>query len=306
MHPWEIVQSLEDKPEEVLSSLKPDDPFWTGASYAIDPFVGIIVRLPLRNPPVFGRGVPSPIFDKIAKQIISGNVRGDELVRVIEAFSRACTRDEWVSWYLPILRGELVLPISLTLYNKYAPHRIQPPALNKPKPISLDACPARFFVQPQYDGLCFWFVNTKDEPTDIRGYDDSIRRVRNLFIEQNLARMGNNHNLDIVITGYMTDREFLVEDLLTRDQFTRETITPSLERRLLAATQLGLPLVQMSDEFSGKGRLPETFWQELRLIQQQGYKTVLIRDLDGKYPFREQADGVIQRNKFAKLIRESA
>lgn len=307
MKPWEILDRLsQEDPEVALKSLKPDDPFWLGASYAIDPFVGMIVRRPMWDPRSYGEGVSLDLFEKIAKAILDGKLVGDQLAIILERFSRAATEPEWTRWYRPILKGELILPFGLDLYNKYAPERLQPPALNKPKAVALEAKkPDRYFVQPLYEGFVFWLVQSKTEPIEVRGYDGSIRRISHSGVEARLGELAHKTPMDIVLTGFLNGDEYLVEDLLTRDQFTRESAVTSLKDRLMAAVRLGLPVVQMSDEFSGKDLPSAQFWKELHLINQQGFKSVVFRDLDGKYPFRVQADTKLSPAKFAKAIKET-
>lgn len=306
MKPWEIAERLVADQDDLLLKIPDNDPFWIGASYAIDPFVGQIVKLPLRDPPIHGRGLPAEIFDKIVEQILNGNLHGDQLVMMIENLSKACTPEEWALWYKLILKGDLILPIGLSTWNKYAPHRIQPPSFNKPKAFILSnysQLPQRFFIQPVYDGFCWWFVNTMEDVFEIRGYDAEVARIKDAVIEEKMVVLGRQHRLDVVIIGYREGHLFLVEDLLTRNQFTKEGMTPPLEKRLLAAASLGLPLVQMSDEFNNQ-EPSETFWRELALIHDQGYKSVMFRDLDGRYPFRDQSDYKVSNKEFAKMIRE--
>src|SRR4051812_37147727 len=101
----------------------------------MDPFVGIIVRLPMRRDPTeFGQGLKPPVFDKIVKAILDNQITGDKLVHTIEALSKTCQEDEWLFWYKRILQGELDVPIDLATFNQYCPDQFQipPPTLNIP------------------------------------------------------------------------------------------------------------------------------------------------------------------------------
>lgn len=300
MQPWEILDSLGDEPESVLKTLGQDDPFWFGASYAVDPFVGMIVRLTLSNPRHYGGGVSGAVFDKLVQVILAGELRGDQLALMVERFSTACTEPEWTRWYRPIFEGDLVLPFGLDLFNKYAGERIGSPALNKPRSVDpAGALAKRFFIQPAYPVSCFWLVNSEATPIEVRGYDEQVRRIKHASTEDLLVELARQRPMDVVLFGYLDD-QFLVEDILTRDQFTRESVAYPLQRRLLAAAKLGLPLVQMSDELTG---LDEAFWNELGLIFEQGYKGALIRDLDASYPFQVQPDIKVTASRFGKLVK---
>lgn len=301
MKPWEIVERISTikNHAEILKSLSENDPFWVGASYAIDPFVGMIVRLPLkRNPINYGMGVHPSTFDKIVKAILSGELTGDKLVLTIEALSRACQEDEWVLWYKKILQGELDIPVNFLEFNKYCPdnYKIPLPALNKPKNItSIKDFPKRFFLQPLFPfNKAFWFIDSKCHPIEIRGYDTNIHRIRDSVVEKLLADFGRLGPIDIVLFGYMTNGSFMSDDILTRDNFTSETGIYQLYKRLNILQKLGIPITEHSPIITIDKM--DMFFQELDLIFQQGFKGAILRDADGYYPFRKQCDFLIEPN----------
>lgn len=298
MTPWEIVEHLanSDKPDEILSTLSEGDPFWIGASYAIDPFVGIIVRLPLRRDPnQYGAGVNPITFDKLAKSIIDGHLTGDKLILTVEALSRACREDEWVFWYKRILQGDMDIPVSLEIFNKFCPdnYRIPPPALSKPKGLlSITDIPKRFCLQPIYPfERVFWLIDSRHQPMEIRCYNSSIRRVRDLDVEELIAAFGMSKPMDIVLMGYMTRGGFIADDILTREQFTAEAGGFPLHKRLAGLNHFGIPLAQVSPPINSSDT--DGFYKELGLILEQGYKGAILRDLDANYPFHKQPDFTI-------------
>jgi hypothetical protein len=300
MKPWEIAEHLTAAidPEVVLKELKQTDPFWIGASYAVDPFVGVIYKLPLTDPRHHEQGLHPDMFDRVVRAILSGEIRGDRLAQTIEMVSRACTNDEWVRWYRPILEGKLDLKLPLALFNKYAPIPIAPPALNKPRTLTpagtADVKP--FFLQPAYDGRCFWLLDSRTALIDVRGYDEKIVRVRDPNIEKSLLELGKAKPVDVVIFGYLGGN-FVVDDLVTRDQFSRESSVYPLRQRLEAAERLGLPLVQRSETMTV---FDDTFMKELGLIFEQKFKAALVRDLDAPYPFRTQPDWKLSTKSWIK------
>lgn len=303
MTPWELAERLAHEDQEViLAELAPDDAFWVGASFAVDPFVGIIYRLPLRDPPRYGSGVSPQVFDKLARYILDGKLTGDPLAMAIEQFSVHCREAEWSRWYRRILKGELNLRLPLALFNRYAPDqfRVPPPVLNRPKPIaSLADLPKRFVLTPDYGERTFWLINSKVDPIEICGYDAQIRRYENRAIAIKLADFARKHAVDIVLTGFVQGEEFLAEDILTREQFTQESGAHPLHRRAVGIVKLGLPIVQMTDLL-----VPDQmslFYHELNLILEQRYEGAIVRDLDANYPFRIQPDRLIRPSIKATL-----
>lgn len=295
MTPWELVERIKADGEAVLAELRPDDPFWVGASYAIDPFVGVIVQLPLNDPPIFGHGIDPQIFDKLARSILNSDLKGDPLVMVLEKFSRSCRPEEWTRWYRPIFEGRLDLGISLAAFNQNCPDacRVPPPALNQPRPIdTLDDLPERFVLQPFYPyERCFWMLNSKLSPPEISGYDQEVRRLQNPEVEAVLAEFAKTTPVDVVLTGFLAPDAFLVEDILTRDQFTRESGVHPLAYRLGALTKLRLRMVQVTDQLTRNNLDP--FYRELNLLFEQRFEGAIVRDLDAHYPFRVQSDLLI-------------
>jgi hypothetical protein len=292
--PWEIVECLHatENPLEILGSLDQADPFWCGASYAIDPFVGIIVRLPLRrDPQQYGNGIHPETFERLVKPILDGQLTGDRLVMGIEALSKYCREDEWVLWYKRILQGEMSIPICLDDFNEFCPdqYKIRPVRLHKPKNISsLSDLPSRFFIQPLYPTpRVFWMIDSTHTPIEIRCYDEKLRRVHNVEVEESLIEMARKQPMNIVLFGHMGQRGFIADDILTHDQFAQERGAPLLYRRLMGLAQLGIQTAQMSPLIT-----PQTidrFYKEFDLVLQQGFVGVIIRDLEGYYPFREKS-----------------
>jgi hypothetical protein len=294
MEPWELAEHIAAAMEQetILKGIRENDPFWVGASYAIDPFVGVIYQLPLYDPPRYERGLPAQTFDIVCKAILGGELRADNLAKAIEAMSRACRPDEWTKWYRPILEGGLDLKLPLTLYNKYAPVPISPPVLSKPKPLTPKQAagpglpPKHFFVQPELEGRCFWTLDSRTAKIDVRGYREDCTRIRDPQIEESLKDLGKKNPVDLVIFGYLSDG-FVCDDLVTRDQFIRESSLYPLQQRLDAAARLGLPIIQRSEILT---EFADPFFKELQLIFDQRHKSAIVRDLTAPYPFRAQTD----------------
>lgn len=295
MAPWEIIERL-SQDADTIKQLGNSDPFWLGASYAMDPFVGIIVRLPLRrDPKVYGDGVSPQIFEKIVDAILDGSLKGDSLVVAIEAFSKYCQEDEWLFWYKRILQGEMCIPLTLEQFNQHCPeaYRIAPPALSNPKPIKArEDLPDKFFLQPVYPmERVFWLIDSTHTPIEIRCYNEDCKRVHNQVVEEYLVEFARKQPMDIVLFGHQS-RHFVADDILTREQFTQEIGAHPLHRRLMGLAKLELPVAQMSPLLTP--HRVDKFYSELNLLLEQGFEGAILRDLDAHYPFRKQADVLIK------------
>lgn len=263
----------------------------------MDPFVGIIVRLPLkRDPTIYGQGLQPQVFDQIVKGIIDNRITGDRLADAVQALSKTCREEEWLFWYKRILQGELDVPIDLATFNQYCPDQFQipPPALNIPKPIKAAAdLPSRFFLQPDYaDERVFWLIDSTHNPIEIRCYDSKFRRVRNSPNEEILIEFARSQPMDVVLFGHQTRRGFVTTDILTREQFTAESGVYPFHHRLMALAKLELPTVQMSPFLTPRDS--DQFFKEFDLILQQGFDGAIIRDLDARYAFRVQPDLLVK------------
>jgi len=305
MEPWEIAERLTAATDQeiILKEIAPIHPFWIGATYAVDPFVGRIFKLPLTDPPRYERGLSAELFDRVVQAILTGELRGDRLAGAIEAMSRACTYEQWNKWYRPILEGNCDLRVPLDLFNKYAPIQVGLPALSRPKaltPASLEktSLPAEFFLQPAYENRCFWLLDSRTALIEVRGYADTGLRLRDPQIEKSLIELGKQKPVDVVILGYFGDG-LVVDDLVTREHFTREYVPFPLRQRLEAARTLGLPLVQRSDVLTEFG---EPFLKELGLIFDQRFRGALLRDLAATYPFQVQCDWKLTTKSWLKQV----
>lgn len=300
MNPWEILFNIHSSQDQasMLKNLGQDDPFWL-ISYAIDPFIGTIVTLPLRNPHVYGNGVDSRIFNKLVKFILDGKLIGDQLVLALEQFSGCCSKNEWECWYRPILEGNLSVRISLEVFNSCCPDvelRIPPPPVGGYKPIkSTDDIIFPCVIQPLYQGIkTFWFINTKIQNIEIRGYTNDVIRYNNTVIETTLLSSFKKP-LDIVLFGTIVNNTLIIEDMLTRDQFTQESGAPVLKQRLVwlnSLQDLGCEITQYSEELD-----KDSFYKEFNLILEQGYKGIVVRSSNSHYPFRIQSDISVSPNK---------
>lgn len=306
MEPWDIAEQLRAATNQgqILKDLTPDDPFWIGASYAVDPFVGIIYKLPLADPRRYERGLLPEMFDRVARLILAGELSGARLAAAVEALSRGCTQEQWKLWYRPILEGKMDLRLPLAVFNKHAPVAILPPALSKPKPLTTAAThtpTSEYIIQPAYDNRCMWFVDSRTALIEVRGYDSDFRQIHDPNIDTTFRELGKKKPMDVVIFGYL-NQGLVVDDLMRREHFTSESCLFPLRQRLDIADKLGLPMAQQSDVLR-PGMMSE-FMQELGMVYEQKYAAALIRDLDGMYPFREQTDLKLSAKYWIKEIEE--
>lgn len=306
MEPWQIAEQLgaTTNQDKILQELKPDDPFWVGASYAVDPFVGIIYKLPLNDPRRHERGLAPDMFDRVARLILAGELTGVRLAAAVETLSKACTAEQWRLWYRPILEGKMDLKMPLATFNKHAPVAITPPSLGKPKtltPAATHTPSAEYILQPDYDNRCYWFLDSRTALIEIRGYDAEHKRIHDRNIEASFLELGKKKPMDVVIFGYL-NVGLAVDDLMRREHFTSESCPYPLQQRLDIAAKLGLPMAQQSEVL--RPEMMAEFMGELGMIYEQKYSSALIRDLGGMYPFRVQVDWKLNARSWTKEIEE--
>jgi hypothetical protein len=292
MKPWEILFQLKSTahPEEILENLEYNDPFWL-ISYAIDPFILPLVKLPLGNPNKYGLGVDPVLFLKLAKFILNGSLFGNQLVLALERFSHSCTKTEWEEWYRPILEGNIDIKLPLELFNRFCPDEFGLHVLSTNKPRILKKMtdlPDTFIIQPIYEGIeTVWFVNGKGKKTEIRGYTCDGVKYHNAAITEHIYRFYKN-SLSVVLFGTVEHDTLIIEDIVTRDQFEQEAGALVFRDRLKSLSSLNYSNCEIA-QFSTEINI-NVLYKEFNLILEQGYKGILVRNPNAHYPFRIQAD----------------
>jgi len=204
--------------EKVLADLEPDHEFWLGAHHGLTTFTEFKTGFAIQDPVAFGSGVPEGVFAKIMNAVETGALTEGKLVVALTKFSQTCTKDEWDDWYNPILSKRLVLPVTITQFNKYCPEHLRVHSFSVPDFVNIGETPTPtdFFMEPLYDSgdrRVFVFASTDD----IRVFlDDGTEIKHNLPKElSNVAKK----KMDVVFEAYMTTDFLVIRDVLLKNQF---------------------------------------------------------------------------------------
>lgn len=284
MRPWEVVDSLRSGSE--LPDLPESHPFWIGARYALDPHLGALLKLKLNDPPSYGAGLPATTFDKLALALIQKKLSGDALIIAIERVSAACTKEEWLRWYKPILLGTMRVPIAIDTFNKFAPPEYVVEKLKVPGFTALrnPHLPPIVRVEPFYDRpRSFWLVTTRDGQPLVRGYDDAGSYLSCPGIEESLVKLIESPEFQggLVLEGYLNGNDTLhLRDVVTEEQFQSGGVTASLNRRYEVLENLFKTCLHdvPNIDFSWSVQCTQDdLIQELDMVEQQGFSAAIIR-----------------------------
>lgn len=299
MYPWKILERINntENKAEILSSIKEDDPFWL-LSFALNPFIDKIVKLPMRDPLSYGISMDHHIFVKLVNSIINEELTGDNLVLTIEKFSQYCSMEEWQLWYRKILDNTIECNISIELFNQYAPleFKVRILTFNYPTLIkSENDIPKNIIISPYYEGKkILYFINTKDHPEFIRGY--TIDGIKYINIElENYINQILKKRVNIVIIGTLFNNEYILEDCIDYQQYYQELSTDIFSSRvewLKILFTMGFEIA----EFIPISNIQDLGIEYYTMIR-QGYNGMVIHDAKATYPFH------IKPDKFLKSIK---
>ena len=309
MTPLEIIEKLNTLKtnkgkEKILADLEPDHEFWLGAHYGLTTFTEFKTGFAIQDPVAFGPGVPEGVFAKIMNAVETGALTEGKLVVALTKFSQTCTKDEWDDWYNPILSKRLILPVTLTQFNKYCPEHLRVHSFDIPDFVGIGETPTPtdFFMEPLYDSgqRVFVFVSIDD----IRVFLDDGTEIKHNLPEEltNVAKK----EIDVVFEAYMEDDLLTIRDVLLKDQFMgmKEKTGPLNIRLTVLATindailEKHCPNVCIAE--SHRCSLDDNETQSIRetfgMIIQQGYAGVIIRPAKHEY-FQTDANMVIHPEK---------
>lgn len=311
MTPLEIIsklKSLKTKKgkEKILADLDPNHEFWLGAYHGLTTFTEFKTGFAIQNPVSFGDGVPTGVFEKIVDAVETRKLTEENLVVALSKFSQTCTKEEWESWYNPILSKRLILPITITQFNKYCPEHLRVDSFAVPDFVNVGetSTPTDFYMEPLYDSgdhRVFVFASTDD----IRVFLDDGTEIKHNLPEElsNVAKK----KIDVVFEAYMTNDLLVIRDVLLKNQFMdMKEKTGPLNIRLTVLSTINDAILEkhcpynvcIADTY--KCSLNDDEDQSIRetfnMIIQQGYSGVIVRPINHEY-FQENSNIVIKPEK---------
>ena len=311
MTPLEIISKLKalktnKGKEKVLADLDPEHEFWLGAHHGLTTFTEFKTGFAIQDPAAFGDGVPEGVFATIVNAMETGKLTEDNLIMALSKFSHTCTEEEWRLWYNPILSKRLILPVTLTQFNKYCPEHLRVHSFAVPGFVNIGETPTPtdFFMEPLYDSgdhRVFVFASTDD----IRVFlDDGTEIKHNLPKElSNVAKK----KMDVVFEAYMTTDFLVIRDVLLKNQFMgMKEKTGPLNIRLTVLATINDAILEKHCPYevciaeSHRCSLNDDEDQSIRetfsMIIQQGYSGVIVRPANHEY-FQADANMVIKPEK---------
>jgi len=309
MTPLEIIEKLKTLKtnkgkEKILADLDSGHEFWLGAHHGLTTFTEFKTGFAIQNPAAFGNGVPEDVFAKIMNAMETGKLSEGNLVTALTRFSQTCTKDEWNIWYNPILSKRLILPITVTQFNKYCPEYLKIRSFDVPDFVGIGETPTPtdFYMEPLYDSgeRVFVFVSADD----IRVFlDDGTEIEHNL--PEGLTTVAKK-KIDVVFEAYMEDELLTIRDVLLKDQFMgmKEKTGPLNIRLTVLATindailEKHCPNVCVAElhRCSLDDNESQSIRETFSMIIQQGYSGVIIRAEKHEY-FQTDANMVIRPEK---------
>lgn len=217
---------------DVLPQVPADSAFWKGVRYALDrdPYPH---RFTMLNPTQYGPGAPYGVFEKIMDGMISRKLTADQCAVAIGKFSQACTPEEWLNFYRPIIDRNL--PLTREDFNLYAPAELRFPALRVYDPPLVERqadLPTSYLMEPIYEGERAIIFLTKKE---VRGFYYDGRPFPMEAFEDDFEAIRTHKNVkgevafDVI---HEDDATLIMRDLIALDQFTeRARSLPFVERR---------------------------------------------------------------------------
>lgn len=294
MKPLEIVDSLaplsKKQQEKWFASEAPDQEheFWVGVYYGATPFHKFPISFGIRDPLQFGDGVPIGVFKKILVGMESGKLSEEEVIDALTAFAHHCTEEEWQRWYRPILEKRLILPFSMSLFNRFCPKEYQVYNFRAPPPVPVTKSkgfPKEFFMEayPPEAQRVFIFMKKNSARTFL---DDGTEI--SMPVPKQLLRLSAKEG--IIIEAFREAGDYLIlRDLLLWEQLLDYKKTGPTGTRIGVLQSLcgnlppNLPLEVADFHHCSSADDTANTRESFSLIIQQGYPGVIVRAIDLGY-----------------------
>ena len=153
--------------------------------------------------------------------MVSRKLTADQCAVAIGRFSQACSPDEWLNFYRPILDRNL--PLTRDDFNRFAPEGLRFPAMRVYDPAMVERAadlPRSYFLEPIYDGeRAIIFVTKKEvkgfyydgRPFPMEAFEDDFEAIRtHKNVKGEVA-------FDVI---HEDDQNLILRDLIALDKFT--------------------------------------------------------------------------------------
>ena len=210
--------------KRLLSSIPPEDNFWFEAHHGLSHFTPWPIRFVLDEQKhaatVRYEDIPN-VLRMIIDGMLDGSLGEKGLTRAVTALSLRCDAYEWEYWFKPVLTKSLRLPVTISVFNEYAPEHLKVPGMPVAPQIDIsgvNSMPAEFYVEPlivSETQKVLWFLN-KDGVTSYLEDGTHMSFSVNVLFEHIMEK---SPDVDLILFGYMESEGITLTDLHDRTLF---------------------------------------------------------------------------------------
>lgn len=299
MTPFDIVLKLRSYKslagrKRLLASIPPDDNFWFEAHHGLSHFTRWPVPFILEEQTKHSGQVMYSDAPNVLRKIITGMMEGtlseSTFPKAVMALSLRCHPYEWEYWFHPVLTKSLRLPITVSVFNEYAPEEYRVPGLSATPSIPImdaKSMPAAFYVEPLLEGnRVFWFLlesevhcYLEDGTAWDHSSSDLFRRLLSSSkTDPNIVLEGSMENESIILTDIHDARVFLEGGKNQTPLSQRYDALRSMEEMIAEQYEVNIWAVE---SHLCKLDNPNTTREAFNTITQQGYPGVVLRHPEG-------------------------
>lgn len=280
----------------LLASIPESNNFWFEAYHGLNHLEPYPYRFVLQQTKhqdrVDYRSAPN-VLRMILDGMLSASLDQNSFIEAVTALSVQSRGDEWDIWFGPVLSKALRLPVSVSIFNEYAPekYRVPPMPAEGMTPITrIASMPTEFYMEPLFEDAqrVFWFL----EQNEVRGFlSDSTQWIN--WTNQTLAEVLNpsQEPIDLVLEGYMEESTTTLVDIGDGRVFRAggPNAMPLAKRyEALKAIEAMLANAGVSNIFAVESHRcslehPDQTREHFNTIVQQGYNGALLRHDQAAY-----------------------
>ena len=118
---WDEINKYEDSDSIICNTEKW---VWLSISRCLTTWKSDRFNFAFNNPTVYGDGLDTDVFKSLLEHLVDPEGLGEgQLATLIGAVARACTKDEWINLYQPILQKHYIKDSEVGGFNRICPHQ---------------------------------------------------------------------------------------------------------------------------------------------------------------------------------------
>ena len=276
---------------KLLQGLDPEDEFWVTTWWLLStkkpPYELLVPETVFPD----GDGLPEGVLGKLLKAYLGHKVFDHQMTEALLRFAQTCTQKEWSSWYRPILNRELFVPVSIEMFNEFAPDEYKLPLIrfSEPTPFGQGHIKGSLYVEPYYEDVTrtVWFAGTGR----IVGFDQHGQMLDDPEMIEFLEPVRKLDG-EVIFEVYRGEKQIGFRDILDAGQFRAGGATPPYrERRRILEDVFRHTLDNQNPKFhlvealhcKSEEEHNRVARENISLIFQQGYPGVILRDSNANF-----------------------